>query len=210
MTMIRCVTCGGTFGAGLVHICPGAGPGVVNFGELGEDPETTERRRVATLGDRGPVDTHPSRGAMEIAAQAEAQRAVGTVLRAEMGGVRQALADLQRDIKANSEMLHMVDIPLEQVANSHERATQSFERLRAETADVSARLAGVEQVIDTAGLRRAQDGAEARFTRLADLLEKVIEELRVLQGGALEAARAKLMHKPVHKRRVARKKGRRK
>lgn len=177
---------------------------VRDFGAVGDDEEAHEQRRVAALVDRSPVETHPSQGVMEIAAQASAQRAVSTVLRAEMGAVRQALADLQTDIKANTEMLRMADIPLEQVANSHERATQSFERLRAEMGSVAAAVGGVVGVIDTAGLRAAQEGAEARFTRLADLMEGMLVELRTLQGGALERARERLVHKPVHKRRAPR------
>lgn len=161
-------------------------------GRLGMSPEVAEAERISQLPPRGAIAVRETESPQDIQTRAQIQTQVGVVLRSEMGAVRAVVNELIHDIRTNTEALKLADVPLEQVANSHERAAASFETLRAEIASVAGRLAGVEKVIDTAGLRRAQDGAEARFIRLADLLERTIQELVTLQGGALEAARARL------------------
>lgn len=128
-----------------------------------------------------------------------AKLATAAAVRLEMGAVRQALSDLHHDIQANTEVLKLANVPLEQVADSHERASVSFENLSRQIGDVSQRLSGVEQVIDTAGLRTAQQGAEARFNHLANLLEATCRELVLLQGRTIEEAKRRLERRSVPK-----------
>jgi Skp family chaperone for outer membrane proteins len=105
-------------------------------GQLGEDVEAHERHRLQTILDRSAVPVKATAPDTQVVAQAAAQRAVSVVMRQEMAGIRKAVADLQHDIQANTETLRMADVPLEQVADSHERATASFERLRSEIAQL--------------------------------------------------------------------------
>jgi hypothetical protein len=156
--------------------------------------EAHEAARVSGLPE-APLKAPVPLDRKEVSLQDEARKAVSVVLRAEMSTVRQALNELVHDIRANTEIARMIDVPLEQVAGAHERASQSFENLRHDIAGISARLGAVEGVIDTAGLKQAQEGAEARFARAADLLEACVEELVRLQGGSIEALRAKMAEK---------------
>lgn len=177
-------------------------------GTLGMSEEVAERERISQLPPRGAIAVRETETAQQMQIRAQIRSEVGVVLRGEMGMVRAVLNDIAHDIRSNTEALQLADVPLEQVANSHERAAASFETLRGEIASVAGRLAGVEQVIDTAGLRNAQAGAEERFKMLVVLLERTINELVTLQGGALEAARAQLAKKSKSRTRAKKRKSR--
>ena len=97
-----------------------------NVGELGESIESFERRRLAELPvNHAAVELKPLR-------EVEAQQALKVVVRQEFSSVRRQIEDVRHAIASNTEALKLADIPLEQVADSHERATHSFEVLRAE------------------------------------------------------------------------------
>lgn len=102
---------------------------------------------------------------------AAAQQAVATVMRVEMSAVRQALNDLAHDVKAVGEITQLMDVPLEQVADSHERASASFETLRGEIAALAETVRRFDQVLDQAGLHKAAHDSQERFLRLATSLE---------------------------------------
>lgn len=124
--------------------------------------------------------------------EARTRAMIATVLQVEMHGIRQAINDMTHDIQANSAIVKTMDVPLEQVHQSHERAAISFENLQKDMDKLGNRLAGVEQVIDTAGLKKAQDGAEARFTRMLAVMERLVGEIVRLHGETLERARVEL------------------
>lgn len=229
MNIIRCPSCGNSFNDDpMSSPCPKCGcrrvysdleqveilnrqrgHDVVGFGKLGESPKAHEDQRVAALPDVPLTDKAIAvRGTdridMTLAAETAARKAVTYVMRTELAQLREVIAGITHDIKANSDLVRTIDVPLEQVAASHERASASFENLRHDISAISARLAGVEQVIDTAGLKKAQGGAEARFATLCDLLEKTVKGLQAIEGGALETARVRLtraQRKPSKKRR---------
>jgi hypothetical protein len=172
----------------------------VALGEIGQSADHYEAARIAALCDKPlPSDAKavapltPRGTDVSKAAEIAARQAVIYVMRTEVTGIRQAIADMVHDIKSNTELVRTLDVPLEQVAASHERAAESFETLRHEIGSISQRLSGVEKVIDVAGLRKAQDGAEARFQKLCALLEETVRGLMVLEGGALEAVRQRVV-----------------
>ena len=115
----------------------------VVVGTLGETAEDHERKRVAALAQRGPQAPVPTK---ELAATPDVHKALQVLVRQEFSQVRQALNELQSDIRANTEGLKLADIPLEQVADSHERATHSFETLRADLVRIEDRITGLESV----------------------------------------------------------------
>lgn len=185
-----------------------------NFGKLGESAESHEAARVADLHPLPPnsqalaaYETSKVLGDATLAAEIAARQAVTYVMRTELGAVREAINGMVADLRSNSELVRTIDIPLEHVASAHERASASFENLRHDISDISSRLGAVEQVIDVAGLRKAQGGAEARFIKLCALLEQTVKGLQAIEGGALEAARERIINverpkkpKPTRKR----------
>ncbi len=114
---------------------------------LGKSPEQAERERIAGMPvDRAPVATRP---VADVAQAAAIRSGIQAVVRQEFSEVRTAISALQHDVRANAEILKLADIPLEQVADSHERATHSFETLRGENVETQARLQAVETRLET-------------------------------------------------------------
>lgn len=117
-------------------------PGV---GRLGESVEEHERARVAGLAAAGPQPPVPVRERAELPAASEIRTAKAVVreMLGQVGGEVRRLADAVHDQNAT---LRTLDVPLEQVADSHERATHSFETLRADIVRIEDRLGLVEAV----------------------------------------------------------------
>jgi hypothetical protein len=112
--------------------------------QLGESPEAYEQRRIAALPvDGAPVALKPLMPAQDV----ELRKAISIVVRQEFADVRHQLEQIRHDIASNTENLKLVDIPLEQVADSHERATHSFETLRAENFEIRTRLDKIEELL---------------------------------------------------------------
>jgi hypothetical protein len=110
-------------------------------GTLGETAEDHERKRVAQLAAHGPQPAVPTK---ELAATPDVRKALQILVRQEFSGVREDLEAIRHSIASNTEALRLADIPMEQVADSHERATHSFETLRADLVRLEERLAAVE------------------------------------------------------------------
>lgn len=169
-----------------------------NFGTVGQPVDEFERQRISST-DRIPMPVvrgsdNPYKEGIPLP----------VIVREVLSDVRRAVNDLAGKIEEQNRTLQTIDVPLEQVAGAHERASSSFETLRAEIQDVSRRIAGVEGVIDTAGLMRAhaesaellsQIGREVKqqldLTR--DVLTQLVEQLIRLQGEAIETARQKVV-----------------
>jgi hypothetical protein len=155
---------------------------VPGFGELGEDPEAHERQRVRSLSDEIAKFERPSvieRDRTLIVAdqqrRLELTEALKPLIGQAFGQLTQFLADLQHDIKANTEMVAAMNLPAEAVVESHERASVSFETLRKDLHDIGmeapAAIKDLARVMDTAGLNDAQSRAERRFEQLAKMIE---------------------------------------
>lgn len=203
-----CPTCGATFIQSEGHNCRFKRPPIKaardDFAPAALDAEAASQSGLRNLVTSG-MEAHYEAIKAADAAEDEQVRAlavredeartramIATVLQVEMHGIRQAIHDMTHDIQANSAIVKTMDVPLEQVHQSHERAAISFENLQKDMDKLGNRLAGVEQVIDTAGLKKAQDGAEARFTRMLAVMERLVGEIVRLHGETLERARVEL------------------
>lgn len=115
-------------------------------GELGESPEELERRRIAALPpDRAPV---PLRPLLPDARERSVMRQELKVLVSELGReMREEVHQVAAAMREQAGALKTLDVPLEQVADSHERATHSFETLRAENLEILTRLMAVEELV---------------------------------------------------------------
>jgi hypothetical protein len=146
--------------------------GVPGFGELGESTEAHELKRVrGIMGDEPPAppsvpDIFRANGEREMALMVKA------VMHEVTRELQQAVDGIRHDIVANTNMLKMMDVPLEQVAASHERASASFETLRADI--FKGGIDKLERVLDTAGLTDAASKTELRLQALIDKLDRQI------------------------------------
>lgn len=181
-----------------------------SFGELGESTEDHEEARLADLAQAPLVGEElpkvPVRPAAEIALREEGLRTallIRPVMKEMTRQLQHEVDQLRQDIGDSNRLLKHLDVPLEQVADSHERAASSFESLRAEIRAISARLHGVESVIDTAGLLEASARAEERmhglaaairmqFTETARSMKQVLELLQALQDRDLDKTRTRM------------------
>lgn len=110
------------------------------FGALGEDPEAHERARVHGLAEAGPQPPVLAKERAELPAASEV-RAAKAVVRELLGEMRDQVRAVATEIKSGNDLLRHLDVPLEQVADSHERATHSFETLRADIDRLAAQQA---------------------------------------------------------------------
>jgi hypothetical protein len=156
-------------------------------GRPGQSVDDAERDRVAGL-DPVPLavyaghagSSNPFRDTLPVKAIVDqALQRVVEPMRTEMRELRAAIEEQNRTLKT-------IDVPLETVANSHERAASSFETLRHDIDSISTRLAGVEGVIDTAGLMKAH-GESARL--LQEISREVREQLKVTRESLGEIVR---------------------
>lgn len=147
--------------------------GVPGFGELGEDMQHHELQRVrGVIGDEPPappsvpdifhVNSEKERALMVQAVTTEVTRELANVV-----------AGLRHDIQANTELMRLMDVPVESIVNAHERASESFETLRGEMARGG--LDKLEKVLDVSGLADAASKAEGRIYNLIAALEKRID-----------------------------------
>lgn len=134
-------------------------------GALGQSPEDFERMRVAAL---------PKVDPMAVAVAGEVRAVVQAVISEATQGLRKSMASLQEDVQAAASLMHMMDVPMEAIANSHERASSSFETLRRDI--LGGGLDKLEQVLDTSGLADASSKAEKRMEALALRIEKAIKD----------------------------------
>jgi|HubBroStandDraft_6_1064221.scaffolds.fasta_scaffold454626_2 hypothetical protein len=146
--------------------------GVPGFGELGESTEAHELTRVRGLiGDEPPAppsvpDIFRANGEKEMALMVKA------VMHEVTRELHEVVDGIRHDIVANTNILKMIDVPLEQVAASHERASASFETLRADI--FRGGVDKLEKVLDTAGLTEAASKSELRIQALIDKLDQQI------------------------------------
>jgi ABC-type transporter Mla subunit MlaD len=181
--------------------------GIPGFGELGQSIEGAEAHRIADLAKRvDQLPAVPTKSGHELALKDEANR-MAILAKPFLDEIRRGLTTevdtLRQDIADSNRLLKHLDVPLEQVADSHERAASSFERLRAEMESVSQRLAAVEGVIDTAGLTAAMSAAEERmaslaaairiqFTETSKNMAEVLKLLQRLQERDLDRTRVRV------------------
>lgn len=163
--------------------------GSADFGQLGQKPEDFERQRIRaldTVKEDEPTalvverfeETPP---ALAPAPRAELTEALKPLVAEAFAGLATYLTDLQADIRDQTRLLGTLNVPLEAVADSHERASASFETLRkdiAENLEENPALARLAKVIDTAGLADAQSRAELRMAHLAQVLTEEIQLAR--------------------------------
>ena len=197
--MYVCTDCHQTFAGSAElseHTCRPQDHGIQGFGQLGQTPEQHEEARIRDLamaplhGEHLPAVATKADLELEAAEQGKRMAIMLKPLVAEIKRDLQATVDgLRQDIEANTDMMKGLDVPLEAITDSHERAASSFERMRAEVTAISERLAGVEKVIDTAGLTAAVGLAERRMSALAAKIEtqftgvslNMVEILKLLQ-----------------------------
>lgn len=161
------------------------------FGELGESTEEHELKRVRGLiGDEPPA---PPSVPEIFRENADKERAlmVQAVTAEVTREIAQLVAGLRADIVANTELMRTMDVPVEAVIDSHERASTSFETLRKDLQDIGmetpAALKDLARVMDTAGLNEAQSRAQQRFEVLTKRLEAQME---IMVDGQSKAFRA--------------------
>jgi hypothetical protein len=140
---------------------------------LGKSHEDAERDRVASLSPPAPV---PRREIASRGDDVSTKIAVREVMREVFREMAIEIQGIRHDIRANTDVLKMADVPLEAVADAHERASSSFENLRHDMLDMSQRFGEVEGVMDTAGLKEAAGRAEARFEALAQAIKQQLTE----------------------------------
>lgn len=119
-------------------------------------------------------------------------REMAVAVISELGrGLQQQFADLKEDIQANTQLLAVMNAPMEAITDSHERASESFETLRREIASIggsgsSPAIEKLTEVLDTAGLSEAQSRAERRFEDLAKAIEGALQATRIEMKSALQ------------------------
>lgn len=142
-------------------------------GQLGQSAEEHERARIKALPPG--ANAQPTDQALikrqEMALQIHAL--VAPVVKEMMRDVQGALDGIRRDIEENTRALKLADVPLEQVAASHERAAASFETLRKEIAEGG--LDKLEKVLDVSGLTEAATRGERRLEAAVLRLETKID-----------------------------------
>ncbi len=178
--------------------------GIPGFGRLGQSPEEAERERIENL-ER--IETLKLRGLVPLSEKApavvmrdrsvtvaeqqrqlEVTEALKPMVAAAFGDLKGFLEGLRYDIVAQSELLASINVPLEAVTDSHERASASFETLRADMArmgvpDTSA-IQELAKVVDTAGLGKAASRAEKRLDALVAKIEMRLHAIEVEQKKA--------------------------
>ncbi len=153
-------------------------PSRVHAAGLGPAPPT--RRLIASP---PPAASPPPLANLATASitPAELQIVIRDVI-AQVGmGLAQKFEDLRQDLEENTRLLGVMNAPMEAIADSHERATSSFETLRRDIASgmaASPALDTLTKALDTAGLTAAQSKAELRFEQLAEAIVEALTEAR--------------------------------
>lgn len=117
---------------------------------------------------------------------------------ADLGrGLAHQFAELRQDLEENTRLLGVMNAPMEAIADSHERASASFETLRRDIAAAgrsigaggvaSPALEELTRAIDTAGLTEAQSRAERRFEELAKAIEGALQATRAEFKASIDA-----------------------
>jgi hypothetical protein len=181
---------------------PAAPHDVPGFGALGESAEDHELRRIRALNSqidsaqglgtaRPPVITRDR--AMTVADQQrrlEITEALTPLVGEAFGQLSRFLSDLQQDIRAQSELMATLNVPMEAVVDSHERASVSFETLRSDISEIAREtptaLRDLARVMDTAGLNDAQSRAERRFEELAISIERRLIAMTTVHENAFK------------------------
>jgi hypothetical protein len=123
--------------------------------------------------------------------------------------IQGAVADLKASIEAQNSLLKGIDVPLEAIADSHERATESFETLRKDISEQVIESPALKQIaasLDAAGLADLVRGANLKHERILQTLEarlldvsadmvKIVHLLERMQARELREAKAKLKRK---------------
>lgn len=108
-------------------------------------------------------------------ANAQAERAL--VVRAVVGELSRelmhAFGDIKKDIEENTRLLGVMNVPMEAITESHERASASFETLRRDIFDGG--ISKLEQVLDATGLAEAASKTERRLEALIERLNAKID-----------------------------------
>lgn len=108
-----------------------------------------------------------------------------------------ALSSLKADIGDSNRLLKHIDVPLESITKSHEKAAESFETLREDLSRIGLETPGairdLARVMDTAGLNEAQSRAERRFEELTRRIEKQMEIIVDSQSKAFRALAADMV-----------------
>lgn len=95
------------------------------------------------------------------------------VLREAFGELGTALAGLKADIQEQTSLMRHMDVPMEAIADSHERASASFETLRKDISQGG--LDKLEKVLDVSGLSEQASAAEKRMEALALRIEAKVD-----------------------------------
>lgn len=176
-------------------------PQVPGFGQLGEDPADFERRRIAGL-DQDKAIAQLREIHNELVREREVEPAPMPALRLELAAamkpligeafanLTQFLGDLRHDIQAQTDLMRVIEAPMEAIADSHERASESFETLRRDLQDIGmetpAAIKDLARVMDTAGLNDAQSRAEKRFEALAISIERHLTSIVEVQNKSFQ------------------------
>lgn len=177
-------------------------PQFPGFGTIGQSTDDFERRRIQALEKR--IDTEQMVGAsrppvierdrsVTVAEQqrrTEMTEALKPLVGEAFGALTKFLGDLQLDIRAQTELMRTLDAPVEAVVASHERASESFETLRSDLAQIGLEtpnaIKDLARVMDTAGLNDAQSRAEKRFEVLAREIHDSMRQLVDAQATAFK------------------------
>ena len=119
---------------------------------LGKTPEAAELERILALAGE-PRTNQRLLPAVErsngfpVEQSAQLRRELTAVVGQEFHKIRSEIAGIARAVQDNTAVLKLADVPLEHVADSHERASASFETLRVEIAAIDIRMTGIEKAL---------------------------------------------------------------
>lgn len=121
----------------------------------------------------GTVVEHVPQPSMEVANRQELAAVMAPMIREAFGELATFLGDLKSDIKTQSDLMRHMDVPMEAIANSHEKAASSFETLRSDI--FKGGLDKLERVLDVSGLSEQASTAERRMEALAKRIEAKVD-----------------------------------
>jgi hypothetical protein len=149
-----------------------------DFGQLGQSPEEFEHERIKRLADWALKGlkrfAKPEAPTLAVAQQRlEITESLKPLIGEAFGELSRFLGDLKHDIEAQTALMATMNVPMESIVDSHERASASFETLRADI--MGGGLNKLEQVLDTSGLTEAAGKAERRIEALIVRVEAKID-----------------------------------
>lgn len=132
------------------------------------------RARLAAAANAtlAPIRAHQTR-ALSATDRQELSEIVGPMIGKAFGQLGEFLGDLKHDIKAQTDLMRAMDVPMEAIADSHERASASFETLRKDI--FKGGTDKLEQILDVSGLADQASKAEKRMEALIARLEAKID-----------------------------------